>query len=93
MKTETVSFLKQNAARLELEEPMLVTQNGKPLYVVESYESSRRREEAISLLKIVALGQKDIAAGRVKPMSSLKERLAERKRTAIEERKNAGKSM
>lgn len=85
MRTETVSFLKQNAAKLDLDEPMCITQNGKPLYMIESYEHSQRREEAVSLLKIASMARKDIENGRVKPMSSLRASLASRKQLANSE--------
>jgi hypothetical protein len=64
MKTETISYLKQNAAKLDLSEPLIVTQNGHPAYVIESYDDRVRRDESIALLKLMTLSEKDIELGR-----------------------------
>ncbi|NXZ86568.1 type II toxin-antitoxin system Phd/YefM family antitoxin [Serratia fonticola] len=64
MKTETISYLKQNAAKLDLSEPLIVTQNGLPAYVIESYGDRMRRDESIALLKLMTLSEKDIELGR-----------------------------
>lgn len=79
MKTETVSYLKKHAANLPLDEAMTITQNGKPIYVVESYEERQRRDQAIALMKLVTISSKDVAQGRTMLSSSFKERLAARK--------------
>lgn len=81
MNVETVSFLKKNAANLPLEEPLTITQNGKPAYVIESIEDRDRREEAIALLKLVSFAKSDMQAGRVISSTSFKDRLAQRKQT------------
>ena len=65
MKVETISFVKKNAATLELSEPILVTQNVVPAYVIESYEQHQERQNAIALLKLLTLSEKDKAAGNV----------------------------
>lgn len=57
---QSIRFLKQNAADLPLDEPMIITQHGKPKYVIESYEEKVRRDEALALLKFIALGEKTI---------------------------------
>ncbi|MFT4925431.1 MAG: hypothetical protein ACI8WB_001524 [Phenylobacterium sp.] len=64
MRIETISYLKQHAANLELEEPMIVTQSGKPVYRIESAASAELRDEGIALLKLMNLAERDIKAGR-----------------------------
>lgn len=65
MKVETISYVKKNAASLDLEEPILVTQNGVPAYVIESYTAQQERENAIALLKLLTLSEKDKTDGNV----------------------------
>ncbi len=84
MHVETVSFLKKNAANLPLDEPLIITQNGKPAYVIESIEERDKREEAIALLKLVSFSKSDMQTGRVMSSSSCMDRLAQRKRTMQE---------
>lgn len=63
MKVETISYVKKNVAALNLSEPILVTQNGIPAYVIESYEAQQERESAIALLKLLTISEKDKADG------------------------------
>jgi PHD/YefM family antitoxin component YafN of YafNO toxin-antitoxin module len=92
MNIETISFLKKNAANLPLKEPLIITQNGKPAYVIESIEDRDKREEAIALLKLVSFAKSDMQAGRVMSSGSFKERLTQRKLTLKEVNKNGTSS-
>ncbi|EAA4085160.1 type II toxin-antitoxin system Phd/YefM family antitoxin [Salmonella enterica subsp. salamae] len=65
MRVETISFVKKNAASLELSAPILVTQNGVPAYVIESYAQQQERENAIALLKLLTLSEQDKTNGNV----------------------------
>ncbi|EHM4904036.1 type II toxin-antitoxin system Phd/YefM family antitoxin, partial [Salmonella enterica] len=56
---------KKNAASLDLEEPILVTQNGVPAYVIESYDAQQERQNAIALLKLLTLSEQDKADGNI----------------------------
>lgn len=76
---ETVSFLKKNAADLPLSEPLTITQNGKPSYVVISYEEYVRQEQAMAMMKMLRFSESDIKQGRTSTIESFKERLAARK--------------
>ncbi|ATG74566.1 prevent-host-death protein [Zobellella denitrificans] len=65
MKTHTISYVKKHAAALDVSEPIMVTQNGEPAYVIESYADRKRRDEAVALLKMMTLSSQDKEKGRV----------------------------
>jgi PHD/YefM family antitoxin component YafN of YafNO toxin-antitoxin module len=61
MHTETVTFLKENANKLNVDEPLLVTQNGKAKYIIQSFEDYQYQQESIALLKLVNLAEKSVS--------------------------------
>ncbi|HWU74461.1 MAG TPA: type II toxin-antitoxin system Phd/YefM family antitoxin [Sphingomonas sp.] len=75
-----ISYLKANAAEVlkelrETGEPLIVTQNGEAKAVLQDIESYERLQETLAMLKIVAMGERDIRAGRTKPIEEVIDRL------------------
>ena len=46
---------------------VVLTQNGRASAVVQSYETFQRQQQALLMLKLLAQGEADIAAGRTSP--------------------------
>ncbi|MFT7373775.1 MAG: hypothetical protein ACI9T9_002475 [Oleiphilaceae bacterium] len=59
--TETVTYLKENANKLNVNEPLLVTQNGKAKYILQCFEDFQYQQESITLLKLVNLTLKSVS--------------------------------
>ncbi len=68
-----ISHLKAHAAEVltdlaERREPLGITQNGEAKAVLQDVASYEETHETLALLKILALGNEDVAAGRFKPL-------------------------
>jgi prevent-host-death family protein len=75
-----ISYLKANAAEVLLQltrqrEPMVITQNGEARAVIQDVASFEETQETLALLKILALGNQAVEAGRVKPVAKVVARL------------------
>ncbi|WP_196140659.1 type II toxin-antitoxin system Phd/YefM family antitoxin [Aliikangiella sp. G2MR2-5] len=57
MRTETLTYLKENANRLEVNEPLVITQNGKAKYVVQDVDDYEFQQESLALLKLLTLAE------------------------------------
>ncbi len=82
-----ISFLKANAAEVllhiaEHREPLVITQNGEAKAVLQDVASFEETQETLALLKILALGNQELDAGKLKPAADVVARLRA-KRTAV----------
>ena len=80
-----ISYLKAHASEIvrtlgEQGEPLVITQNGEAKAVLQDIESFEKAQETMALLKILAVGNRQIEAGQVEPAASVIARLRERKR-------------
>ena len=69
-----ISYLKAHAAEVlntlnEQREPLVITQNGEARAVLQDVASYEATQETLALLKLLALGNQEISAGKVKPVA------------------------
>lgn len=62
----------------EESDAVVLTQNGRASAVVQSYETFQRQQQALLMLKLLAQGEADIAAGRLIPQEEVFAKLRER---------------
>ncbi|NMG67310.1 type II toxin-antitoxin system prevent-host-death family antitoxin [Azoarcus indigens] len=79
-----ISYLKANAAEVlsqlaERREPLVITQNGEAKAVLQDVASYEQTQETLALLKILALGNQEVAADKLKPASEVIARLRARR--------------
>lgn len=80
-----ISYLKANAAEVmtnltESREPLIITQNGEAKAVIQDIASYEETQETLALLKILALGQKQIEAGQVTDVQEVVKRLKSKRK-------------
>ncbi|CAM8624009.1 hypothetical protein MCEGEM3_01562 [Oxalobacteraceae bacterium] len=71
-----ISYLKSHAAEIvreltENREPMLITQNGEAKLVVMDVKTYEEQEETLALLKILALGNREIELGKFRDIEDV----------------------
>ena len=82
-----ISYLKANTAAIlrrmaERGEPLVITQNGVAKAVIQDVVSYEQTQETMALLKILALGNRQIEQGKVVPAAAAIKRLRESKARA-----------
>jgi prevent-host-death family protein len=82
-----ISYVKSHVAEIvgslsEQGEPLIITQNGEAKAVLLDYDSYEQTRETFALLKILALGNKQIEDGKVVLAEQAIRRLRKRRETA-----------
>ncbi|MBA3699736.1 MAG: type II toxin-antitoxin system Phd/YefM family antitoxin [Planctomycetes bacterium] len=70
VRAQSVSYVKAHLAQVidEVRDgggPMIVTQNGATAAIIQDPESYERNQQALAMLKLVAMAEEDIRKGRV----------------------------
>jgi prevent-host-death family protein len=71
-----ISYVKSHAAELldkitEEREPIVITQNGEARAVLIDVHSYEESQETMALLKILAIGEKQVEQGKIYPLSEV----------------------
>jgi prevent-host-death family protein len=79
-----ISYLKAHAAEVvrdlaEQREPMVITQNGEAKVVIQDIHSFEETQETLALLKILALGNRQIEEGKHQSSDDVFARLRKKK--------------
>ena len=80
-----ISYLKAHAAEIvrtlgDRGEPLIITQNGEAKVVIQDIDSYEQMQETVALLKMLALGDRQVEAGQMQPASDVMTQLRERRR-------------
>lgn len=78
-----ISYLKAHAAEVvrelaEQRQPMVITQNGEAKVVIQDVKTYEETQETLALLKILALGNRQIEEGKVQTAGEVIARLRKR---------------
>ena len=81
-----ISYLKAHAAEIVRnlsgqEGPLIITQNGEAKVVMQGIDSFEQTQETLALLKILALGTRQIEEGRVQPAQAVFQSIRDRSRS------------
>lgn len=78
-----ISYLKAHAAEIvrtlsAQDGPLIITQNGEAKAVIQDLASYEQAQETMALLKMLALGTRQIEEGKVQPAGKVLQRLRDR---------------
>ena len=78
-----ISYLRAHAAEIvrtlgDRGAPLIVTQNGEAKAVIQDIDSYEQMQETLALLKILALGRREVEAGKMRPAAEVIAQFRER---------------
>lgn len=81
-----ISYLKAHAAEVVRNlstnmQPMVITQNGEAKAVIQDIKSYEQTQETMALLKMLALGQRQIDEGKIQPADDVVAKLRNRSKS------------
>jgi prevent-host-death family protein len=81
-----ISYLKAHTAKVireldEQREALIITQNGEARAVIQDVHSYEQTQETLALLKILALGTRQIEAGKVKSANTVLKQIRRKRET------------
>ena len=73
---KSISYLKAHAAEIvrtlgDQGEPLIITQSGEAKVVIQDIDSYEQMQETLALLKVLALGNREIETGKVRPVTDV----------------------
>ena len=82
-RVKPISYLKAHASEIvrtlgDRGEPLVITRSGEARAVLQDIDSFEKTQETMALLKMLALGNRQIDAGQVQPAAEAIARLRER---------------
>lgn len=80
-----ISYLKAHAAEIvrnlvKQEEPLVITQNGEAKVVIQNIESYEKTQQTMALLKILALGMRQVEEGNVLSAENVINRIRDKRK-------------
>ena len=84
-RVKPISYLEAHAAEIvgtlgDRGEPLIITQNGEAKVVIQDIDSYEQMQETLALLKVLALGNREVEAGKARPAADVFAELPERLR-------------
>ena len=69
-----ISYIKAHASEMladiaKTRNPVIITQNGQAKAIIQDLQTYEKTQETLAMLKVVAMGEKAVAEGRVKPLN------------------------